>query len=239
MRDTHDYNADVYDVAYAPYFPPEKTAAELERMRSLLPEHGRVLDLGCGTGRHLVPLAKEGYRVTGVDSSEGMLKACKRKLAEAGAKARLIHGDATTAELGGHYGLAVIMWNAFCELAPDEGAAVAFLRRINDSLAEDGMLLIQQHDPDVFSEGQESHYDVVDGDTRYTVSWYVREKHDKTTVSEEQLTIRSPDREEKRVSELRQRWYSRTEYAALLLQAGFLDVRFEGEDEFLIIAKGA
>ncbi|MCB0186742.1 MAG: class I SAM-dependent methyltransferase [Caldilineaceae bacterium] len=34
---------------------------------------GRILDVGCGTGRHAVELARRGYQVTGLDFSAGML----------------------------------------------------------------------------------------------------------------------------------------------------------------------
>jgi len=33
-----------------------------------------ILDLGCGTGSHAIPLAQRGYRVTGVDLAENMLQ---------------------------------------------------------------------------------------------------------------------------------------------------------------------
>lgn len=38
----------------------------------LTPAH-RILDMGCGTGRHALELARRGYHVTGVDLSDGML----------------------------------------------------------------------------------------------------------------------------------------------------------------------
>jgi len=45
-----------------------------------------ILDLGCGTGGHALILAKRGYKVTGVDRSEEMLKAARRKAKKAGLK---------------------------------------------------------------------------------------------------------------------------------------------------------
>ena len=38
-----------------------------------LPPGSHILDMGCGTGRHAVELARRGYRVTGVDIAAGML----------------------------------------------------------------------------------------------------------------------------------------------------------------------
>ena len=43
-----------------------------------------ILELGCGTGRLLVPLARKGYDVTGVDVSEAMLGRAQRKVAAEG-----------------------------------------------------------------------------------------------------------------------------------------------------------
>jgi 2-polyprenyl-3-methyl-5-hydroxy-6-metoxy-1,4-benzoquinol methylase len=42
----------------------------------------RILDLGCGTGRHSIELAKRGYPVVGIDLSESLLKRAKEKASE-------------------------------------------------------------------------------------------------------------------------------------------------------------
>jgi len=41
-----------------------------------------ILDIGCGTGRHAIELARRGYRVTGIDLSESQLKRAREKAAE-------------------------------------------------------------------------------------------------------------------------------------------------------------
>jgi SAM-dependent methyltransferase len=56
---------------------------------------GRALDIGCGTGDMSVFLAKHGWDVTGVDFVEKALAKARAKSDAAGARVRLVRGDAT------------------------------------------------------------------------------------------------------------------------------------------------
>ncbi len=74
--------------AYAPQYMQESFTTDTVREVDFiveelaLPIGSRILDMGCGTGRHSVELARRGYRIVGVDLSAGML-AEARKAAEA------------------------------------------------------------------------------------------------------------------------------------------------------------
>ena len=62
--------------------------------RELCPRNvSDVLDVGCGTGRNLIPLVRDGFKATGLDSSRGMLNETRRRLAARGLSANLIEQD--------------------------------------------------------------------------------------------------------------------------------------------------
>jgi len=54
-----------------------------------------ILDVGCGTGRHAIELAKRRYQITGIDLSKGMLKEAEKAAKKAKVKVEWVHADAT------------------------------------------------------------------------------------------------------------------------------------------------
>jgi SAM-dependent methyltransferase len=62
------------------------------------PKSGRLIDLGCGTGRLLIPLARKGHWVLGVDLSEEMLAVAAGKAREAGVRVHLLRANLTSLE---------------------------------------------------------------------------------------------------------------------------------------------
>ena len=87
--------------SHAPYYDQnpftQHTEKEVDFFLSMFPllAGASILDMGCGTGRHSVELAKRGYKVTGVDISVGMLEQARKKAEEAGVSIRWVQADAT------------------------------------------------------------------------------------------------------------------------------------------------
>ena len=68
-----------------------------------------ILDVGCGTGRHSVELARRGYKVTGIDLSAEMLKEAREKAKAVGVKVNWIRADATDFKLPGKFDAAICL----------------------------------------------------------------------------------------------------------------------------------
>jgi cyclopropane fatty-acyl-phospholipid synthase-like methyltransferase len=76
---------------------------------------GPLLELACGSGRLLVPLACEGYALTGVDSSRSMLNLAQHALEQAGVadQCTLVQENMCTMRLGQKFRLAFIALGSF------------------------------------------------------------------------------------------------------------------------------
>lgn len=145
------------------------TRAEVEFLLELLdlPRGSRILDMGCGTGRHAILLAQRGYRVTGVDLSEGMLAEARKAASEAGVEVEWVHEDATQYEPDALFDAAICLCEGAVGLAePDEepvGHDLAVLRRIYGALrpnarfvmtALNGYAVIRQMTDELVQEGR-------------------------------------------------------------------------------------
>jgi SAM-dependent methyltransferase len=111
---------------------------------------GRVLEVACGSGRVLVPLAQAGHQVTGVDASPHMLSVAREKLAAAGppalAHARLVQGDMRAFQLDEQFDLAVIAVKSFAYLT-ERADQERTLARVAAHLRPGGLLAIDLMHP--------------------------------------------------------------------------------------------
>jgi SAM-dependent methyltransferase len=102
-----------------------------------------VLEIGCGTGRLLLPLARQGFQLAGVDLSPAMLARARQSLEEQGMLSRveLIETDARTLQLSQHFRLAFVGLNSFAHFTSrDEQRAV--LTALHEHLLPDGLLIL-------------------------------------------------------------------------------------------------
>jgi SAM-dependent methyltransferase len=104
----------------------------------------------CGSGRLLVPLARAGYRLAGVDIAPRLLACARTKLAAAGllGQVELIEADIRQAAPAGPFALAIVALNSFMHLS-SVADQLAALGRIRATLQPDGLLVLDLFNPDL------------------------------------------------------------------------------------------
>ncbi|MFH0910341.1 MAG: class I SAM-dependent methyltransferase [Planctomycetota bacterium] len=139
----HPGIARLYDAYFArhPLF-----AYDTEFVHRHIPPGSRVLDLGAGTGRHLVALARRGDRVVGLDLSAHMLAAAREKLRNTRLHAPLVQADMLRLPLADSARFDAILL-MFSTLGMVHGAErrLEFLRSLRCFLAPEGRLLLHVH----------------------------------------------------------------------------------------------
>ena len=141
-----DRFAQFYDADYRHY------TDDLPTILELADEGGKlILELGCGTGRVLLPLAQAGHRVTGVDISPALLAVAQQKLrmTDKESQVTLVEADLRTFDLPQkEFAFAFCTSNTLMHLTT-QADQLAVLRNAHRHLAAAGLLLLDLFNPDL------------------------------------------------------------------------------------------
>ncbi len=133
---------DLLGKSYLRYEFTKGTAQEVAFLLELLalPEGSRILDVGCGPGRHAVPLAQAGLAVTGVDVSRRFLDIAAEAAGAAGVGASFFHVDARAMPFGDEFDAVLsICEGAFGLMAGDDSTV---LKRMAEAVKPGGRVVV-------------------------------------------------------------------------------------------------
>jgi SAM-dependent methyltransferase len=134
--------AGTYDAIYR----SKDYAGEVDLVERILLRHGlrgpkRILDLGCGTGNHALPLAERGHTVVGIDRSTAMLEQARAKVSAADiGSVEFCEGDIRAVDLAQRFDVVLMMFTVLGYQRQDADlmAALATTRR---HLGPDGLFI--------------------------------------------------------------------------------------------------
>lgn len=137
------YDANIYDGM-------NTNMADLQFYKRWLPQNksARILELCCGTGRLTLPIAKDGYDISGVDYTVSMLEQAKKKAAEEELEIEFIEADIRTLNLPERYDLIFIPFNSIHHLYKNEDIFNAF-DAVKNHLKEGGSFLFDCFNPNI------------------------------------------------------------------------------------------
>jgi len=101
----------------------------------------KIIDIGCGTGRHAIELTKRGYNVTGIDLSENQIKRAREKAQEAGLTIDFQTQDARNLPFDGEFDLAIMLCEGGFSLMETDEMNFEILKNATKALKNKGKLI--------------------------------------------------------------------------------------------------
>lgn len=158
--DLYITTAELYD-----HVEPYRTRGDVDFYVDMAKEiGGRVLEIGCGTGRVLIPTAQAGINITGLDNSPSMLEICQRKLSQESEQIQknvwLATGDMRNFDLDEQYDLVTIPFRPFQHMLTVEDQ-MACLRSVRKHLKPSGTFVFDLFNPSIPGLADESRLDSI------------------------------------------------------------------------------
>lgn len=186
----------------------------------------RVLEPACGSGRLLLEMARRGYRATGFDISAGMRAFARRRLAGAGARARVLDARMERFHLRGQFDLAHCLVSSFRYLL-SEAHARAHLEHVAAALAPGGVYVLGFHLTDYDEEGVSRERHVAERDgvrVVCTIQSWPSERRRRRQRMRSRLAVESRGRARRFETCWEFRTYSARQFRALLATVPALEL---------------
>ena len=101
----------------------------------------RILDIGCGTGRHAIELSKRGYSVTGIDLSDSQIAGAREKADKQGLGIDFLRSDARSLPFVNEYDLVIMLCEGAFPLMETDEMNYEILKSATKALREHGKLI--------------------------------------------------------------------------------------------------
>lgn len=186
----------------------------------------RILDVGCGTGRHSIELAKRGYTVVGIDLSESLLKRAKEKASEQNLQIFFEKHDARNLPFSFEFDLVIMLCEGAFPLMETDEMNFQILQNAANALKPKGKLILTTLNglfPLFHSVKEFLASETKEGNTTYSNNSF-----DLMTFRDHNITHVVDDSGIKKELQCNERYYVPSEITWLLKTLKFNNVEFFG-----------
>lgn len=186
----------------------------------------KILDVGCGTGRHAIDLTKRGYKITGIDLSESQLERAREKAVAAGVKIEFLKHDARNLPFNEEFDTAIMLCEGGFPLMETDEMNFEILKNVSRSLNKNGMFIFTTlnglfplyHSVEQFCDSAKG-----EGNATYRSNSF-----DLMTFRDHNITEFEDDLGNKKTLDCNERYYVPSEITWLLKTLGFKKIEIYG-----------
>ena len=212
-----DFFSDGSPYLHHPLLTAERTAMEADFLVAQLGLRpgARVLDVGCGFGRHSIELARRGYRLLGIDSSAAMIAAARKRAIEAGVSVEFKRISAVAFSTRNPFDVAICLFTTLGQIS-EQGDNSRLLEKMLHAIRPSGHFMVEvpQREVAVRQLRESEQFDHGQHFTRVTRSFDASEN-----IVTEIFSLVAPEGE--RTYRLQYRLFNRAELVDRMTQTGF------------------
>ena len=187
----------------------------------------KILDIGCGTGRHSIELTKRGYHVTGVDLSDSMLQKAQENAQRQQAQVTFVKQDARSLSYKSEFDLALMICEGAFPLMETDEMNFQILENASNALKTKNSKLIFTTLNGLFPLFH-SVKDFLESEKKEEGAEYSENNFDLMTFREHNITTFVDDDGEKKELQCNERYYVPSELTWMLKSLGFTSIDIFG-----------